>query len=238
MKKSRIWITFLLLGTMLLAGCVSRLRVGDLRTESQSVELGDASEVRAEIELGAGDLEIFGGAGKLLEAEFTYNVDELTPQVSFSNGTLVVRQPDREGLPVFQGISEFRNSWKLGLSNEVPLDLRVDVGAGISDLRLAGLSLTSLDLNLGAGETTVDLRGDWSRDLDVKIEAGAGEVRVRLPKDVGVRVDVATGLGTVETAGLTKDGSIYTNAAYGEPGATLRVSLEAGLGRIVLDVEP
>ena len=51
-----------------------KLRVGEVRTESQSVELGDTRSVQVEINVGAGDLEVTGGGEKLLEADFTYNV--------------------------------------------------------------------------------------------------------------------------------------------------------------------
>jgi hypothetical protein len=95
--------------------CVPAARVGELRTESQSVELGDAGSVRVEIDLGAGDLEVTGGAQKLLEADFTYNVAELKPEVAYTAGTLVVRQPAVQGLPALQGITGYRNEWGLRL---------------------------------------------------------------------------------------------------------------------------
>ena len=55
-------VRLVLLSALLLAGCGSRTGVGALRTESQSVELGDAESVRVEIDFSAGDLEVTGGA--------------------------------------------------------------------------------------------------------------------------------------------------------------------------------
>lgn len=75
MKTDRLLLALVLLEALLLAGCAPKARVGALRTESQSVELGDARSVRVEIELGAGDLQLTGGADKLLEADFTCNVN-------------------------------------------------------------------------------------------------------------------------------------------------------------------
>jgi hypothetical protein len=236
MKTRFFWIALMLLGALLLAGCGTRARVGALRTESQSVELGDAKSVRVEIVLGAGDLQVTGGAEKLLEADFTYNVAKLEPEVEYTDGTLVVRQPDVEGLPVLGGITDYRNEWDLRLSNEVPMDLSVNMGAGTSDLQLAGLSLTGLDVSLGAGAYTVDLSGDWARDLDVTIDAGAADISVRLPRDVGARVKVESGPHTIETTGLAQDGDIFTNAAYGVSEVTLQVEMEAGIGQINLIV--
>jgi N-terminal domain of toast_rack, DUF2154 len=237
MKTNHLLITFVLFAALLLAGCNSRARVGALRTESQSVELGDAKAVRVEINLGAGNLQLTGGAEKLLEAEFTYNVAELKPVVEYTNGTLVVRQPEVSGLPGLQGITDFRNEWGLRLSDGVPMDLSVDQGAGTSDLQLAGLSLTRLDISLGAGEYTIDLSGDWARDLNVTINSGAANVSLRLPKDVGARVKIESGPHTIEATDMTKDGDVYTNAAYGVSGVTMQVDMGAGIGQISLDVE-
>ena len=101
---------------------------------------------------------------------------ELKPEVKYTNGTLVVRQPETEGLPALRGITDFRNEWDLRLNNETPMDLQVDMGAGTSDLQLAGLSLTGLDVSLGASESTIDLSGDWARDLEATIDAGATDI--------------------------------------------------------------
>jgi hypothetical protein len=65
MKTNKILITLLLFATMLLTSCNSQVRVGALRSESKSVELGDARSVHAEISFGAGTAAV-GGADKLL----------------------------------------------------------------------------------------------------------------------------------------------------------------------------
>jgi hypothetical protein len=234
MTRHTVRFTFLLIGTLLLAGCFSRARVGELRTEAQSVELGNTESVRVEIDFGAGDLNLTAGAEKLLEADFTYNVAELKPKVEYTGGTLVVQQPKVDGLPVLEGLTDFRNEWDLRLSEGVPMDLLVKVGAGSGDLKLAGLTLTGFDVSLGAGEYTVDLSGDWKRDLDVTIDAGMADLTVRLPADVGARVEIDDGPHTVDAPGLTQAGNVYTNAAYGESEVALKVGIEAGVGRIDL----
>jgi hypothetical protein len=73
------------------------------------------------------------------------------------------------------------------------MNSKVDMGAGSSDLRLAGLSLTGLDISQGAGKMDVDLSGDWKRDLAGTLDVGAADLTVRLPKNVGVRVEANTG---------------------------------------------
>ena len=239
MKTNRLLVNVVLLAALLLASCVSSddVRVGELRTESKSVEQGDASSVRVKMVLGAGDLVVTGGAEKLLEADFTYNVAKLKPEVEYTNGTLIVQHPDVRGYRTLQDIRDFRNEWDLRLNNDVPMNLSLDMGAGTSDLQLAGLSLTGLDILLGAGKSTVDLSGGWTRDLDLTINTGAANITLRLPKDVGARVQIEAGPHTIEASGLTQAGNVYTNAAFGVSDVTLQITIQAGIGQINLEVE-
>jgi hypothetical protein len=238
MKTNRLMITLVLIGALLLAGCSSDdVRVGELRTESKSVELGDARSVRVKLVLGAGDLVVTGGAKKLLEADFTYNVAKLKPEVEFTDGTLVVQHPDVRGYRTLQDIRDFRNEWDLRLNNDVPMNLSLEMGAGTSALQLSGLSLTGLDVKLGAGKCTVDLSGDWARDLNATFVTGAADITVLLPKEVGARVEIEAGPTAINAPGMTKDGNVYTNDAYGVSEVTLQVNMEAGIGRINLEVK-
>ncbi len=236
MKTNVLLINLVVIAGLLLAGCSSDARVGPLRSESRSVELEDAASARVDIEFGAGDLDVTGGAAKLLEADFTYNVAKLQPELEQTGSTVVVRQPDVSGLPVLQDIGDFRNEWDVRLDDQVPMDLRVNVGGGTTDLQLAGLSLTRLDVTLGAGQSTLDLNGDWARDLDVTIDASAADMTVQLPRNIGVRLVVDPGAAVIDAPDLQRDGEVYTNAAYGVSDVTLHVDLKAGIGRIGLEL--
>jgi hypothetical protein len=236
MKASHVLLLLTLIAAMTIAGCAPQARVGDLQTESQSIELVDAEAVRVEITFGAGDLQVTSGADELLEADFTYNVAMLKPEVEYSDGRLVISQPDTQGFPDLRGISDFRNEWDLRLNEEAPIDLSIDAGGGAIDLRLAELSLTRLEIQLGATEGTIDLSGGWEGDLDATIDVGAANIRVLLPRDIGVRVEVDAGPTAVQTTGLSRDGDFYVNDAYGESGVTLRLHLETGIGLVSLEV--
>jgi hypothetical protein len=253
-------VAFMAIVVMLLAsGCARGVRVGKLQTESQSVELGGAESVRVEINMGAGELDVAGGADKLLEADFTYNVAELKPQVEYRGRTLTVQTPDVEGRASLWDIDDYRYEWDLWLNDDVPMEMSVEVGAGNTDLELGSLSLTRLDVEagagnvtadlagassltrvnvgIGAGNVTVDLTGNWQDDLDADIRGGVGELTLRLPRDVGVRVDVEGGLGNVNASGLKKDGSTYVNDAYDDSEVTLRIDIEGGVGNVNLKLE-
>jgi hypothetical protein len=263
MRKNRSVIVSLLIliaVVIILTACDRGVRVGDLQTKSQTVELDDADSVAVEIQMGAGELDISGGVSELLEASFAYNVEELNPQATYSDGRLEVRESEvNEGISSLFDLDEYRNEWDLRFNESVPMEMNIDLGAGRSDLSLGTLALTRLNIDggagsvnldlsgsqflswlnftMGAGEVTVDLTGEWLDDLDARLEGGIGEITVRLPRNVGVRIDVQTGMGSVEASGLSNDGDTYTNDAYGVSDVNLRIEIEGGVGQINLEVE-
>ncbi|HMD99837.1 MAG TPA: toast rack family protein [Terriglobia bacterium] len=211
---------------------------GDLRTETQSVDLGGAKSVRVEIKMGAGKLKVGSGvkaANGLLDAEFTYNVRRWKPEVHYARngdqGQLTIEQPGDGG-----SHGNTRYDWDLRLANKVPTEMSVNIGAGKADLILGGLALTNLDVNLGAGETNVDLTGDWKNDFSGHIKGGVGKATIRLPRDVGVRVEARGGLGSIDAHDFRRDGDYYVNDAYGKSPVTLHVDVEGGVGQIVLEL--
>jgi len=126
----------------------------------------------------------------------------------------------------------------LRFGDSVPLDLKIDMGAGQGNLRLRGVPLTKLELNIGAGRVDADLTGDRKEDLTADIEGGVGEADIRLPKNVGVIVQASGGIGRLDTDGLEHQGGSYVNAAYGKSPATIHLKVEGGIGHIILRLEP
>ena len=153
--------------------------------------------------------------------------------INGETGELSVRQGSGGGVRLG---GDARNEWDLRFSDEVPIDLRVQMGAGESDLDLDSLTLTGLSLEMGAGETTVDLTGDYTRDFDASIEGGVGVATVLLPSEVGVRARAQGGLGKINAKGLKKEGDSYVNGAYGDSDVTLDVDVQGGVGQINLEV--
>lgn len=214
---------------------VNHVETSELKTESKTVALGGAKSVAVEIKMGAGQLKIAGGATDLLNADFTYNVPRWKPEVNYDvngdMGRLTVEQPPGGG----HG-GHTRYEWDLRLSNKVPMELKVDEGAGQANLNLVGLQLSSLEMNLGAGESIVNFDGPWKKDLTAAIHGGVGKATVQLPRDVGVRVVAHGGLGAINASGFTKDGDAYVNEAYGKSNVNLRIEVEGGIGEINLEL--
>src|SRR5215203_7317986 len=213
----------------------SQQQVGKMQSESNSVALENAKSARTQLKMGAGELNITGGADQLMEADFSYNVSEWKPKVSYDvsgqKGELVVKQGGTEGVHLD---ADGRNEWDIRLNDEVPTDLVVQMGAGESDLDLDSLALTGVDLQMGAGKTTVDLTGDYAKSFDASIQGGVGEATVLLPSEVGVKAKAGGGLGKINAKGLKKVGDSYVNDAYGESDINLSVEVQGGVGEINL----
>ena len=238
MEKSTAWPSLLLMVFLLLVigGCnPENWNAGPPQAESQSVKLGEAKSARVEIDMPAGELSVGGGAKELLEADFSYANPSSRPQVEYTvsagQGRLTIRQPGSA-----HGRGSGHNTWDLHLSNKVPLELKVEQGAGRTRLILGGLSLSRLDVEIGAGETVVDLTGDWKNNLTANIEGGVGRATVRLPSEVGVRASAQGGIGAIHVHGLKRDGDAYVNEAYGKSPITVEVHVEGGVGEINLEL--
>jgi hypothetical protein len=203
---------------------------------AQSVDLKGAKSARAELEMGAGELTINSGATHFMDADFTFTDSYDEPRVDYNvtNGVghLTISQGSRS-----VHIGRSQNDWNLHFSKDVPLELKIDMGAGQGNLHLRDVPLTRLDLNIGAGQVDVDLTGERKTDLSADIEGGVGQANIRLPKNVGVIAQASGGIGSIEVHGLKHDGDSYTNDAYGKSPTTIRLKVEGGIGEIVLTQE-
>jgi hypothetical protein len=247
------WVTMLLL-----VGCVNTVRVGELQNDKKSLPLGSAEQVDIEITMGAGMLNVAGGAGAdLLNASLWYNVAEWQPIITYdelgSAGRLELRQPDIVGA---NWGSNTRYEWNLLFNDDVPTNLHARLGAGKSGFALWMMNLNRLTIEAGAGETvvaipggqvrdleiamgvgklTLDVSGDWDHDLDGRIRGGLGELIVKLPTETNVAVRVDGGLGEVQSHGLTLSGDTYSRNVGSDHTVTLDIS--GGVGSIRLELQ-
>jgi hypothetical protein len=223
--------------TALFGGACQSQEVGEMQHESRTIQPESAQSVRANLMMGAGELQVVGAADALMEADFSYNVAHWRPRVSYevagNTGELSVKQGSGGGVRLG---GDARNEWNVRFNDAVPIDLRAQMGAGESDLDLDSLTLTGLTLEMGAGRTTVDLTGDYKQDFDASIRGGVGQATVLLPSEVSVRARAQGGLGKINAEGLQREGDSHVNDAYGSSDVTLDVDVQGGVGEINLKV--
>lgn len=221
-------------GCALLLACscdVRRAEIGPLHTDPVSIELGSAERAAIQLKLGAGELLVRGGADKLLQGQFEYNIAAWKPivdqSVNGSDADVTIRQPRGVG-----GFGNTRNRWDLEINDKVLLDFSLDCGAGQTRLEMGDLNLQRVAVHMGAGEVDLDLRGQPSHDFDVTLQGGVGQATVRIPRNIGVRAEAHGGIGQISVTGLEKRGGYYENGLYGGSKPNLRLKVEGGIGEI------
>lgn len=104
------------------------------------------------LNMGAGELNLTGGAAGLVEGTIEYNIDEWKPLIEKHDNYFRLYQENIESLS-FK--TDIKNQWNLKLSSDVPLDLEINAGAYEGDLDLSGLRLQSLTVADGASKVEV-----------------------------------------------------------------------------------
>lgn len=209
---------------------------GPVTTDTQSIPVGSNTSAGIDLNMGAGDIAVMGGSANLVDATFVYNVPGWKPNAVFNiqgnSGTFQVSQPDVRNIS-----GNMRNEWTLRLSNKIPADVKINLGAGNVDVRLGGVPAKTLNIDNHAGNTTVDLTGQWKNNLDATVTNALGNATIRVPSDVGVRITTHRGLGNITADGLKANGNVYTNDAYGKSAVTLNIDATVNLGNLVMVAE-
>jgi hypothetical protein len=182
MKLSRLFCSLAILAILLLtSGCVE---VGDLQTESRSVDLGDADSVDVELDMSSGEMNIAGGADELLNADFRYNVAAWKPEIKYNvrggQGKLIVRQPGVRGGIIGGNV---RNEWDLRLNDDVAMNLNIDLSSGDCYLNLGSSSLKTLDIDTSSGDVKANLVGDQPSLKEIEMDGSSGDISLDLSGD-------------------------------------------------------
>jgi hypothetical protein len=233
MKTSRSRILVVITLCLLMSACQydHMAETGPMHNDPLSIEGGDADRANVELNMGAGELNVRGGAEKLVEGDFEYNVEDWKPIVTSSlNGshaTVTIRQP--EGIRVG---GNKRYTWNLQLNNSALLDLAVHCGAGQARLDLGSVRLRGIEVHMGAGQVDLDLRGKPTHDYEVTINGGVGQATINLPEGVGIWAEAKGGIGSINVSGLEKRGDHWENDLYDKAKVNVRVQVHGGIGEI------
>lgn len=212
----------------------------NVREFADDVSLDGAEQLVADIEMGAGTLELDGTArtDRALEASYRYTDEGWAPAVDYAvvdgEGRLELSQREIRAPRL---VGTMLNEWVVALPADVPMGLRVGMGAGESRLDLRGTQVRSLTLSLGAGESSVDLSGDWDHDVEADITAGVGELSLRVPADVGVRIwGRNEGIGEYRVDDeFRRDGDYYVNRAWDDAEVRMDIKIQRGVGEISVE---
>jgi hypothetical protein len=220
---------------LLLTGC-EHAQVGPTQHESAHIDLDKAELTRVELKMAGGELNVDGGAAKLADAEFTFNVAAWRPRVDYRStgvrGDLVIEQTEP-----MSGVGNTQNRWDLRLNNGVLMDLVTHMGAGEAQMNLGSLSLRSVEMHMGAGEVKMDLRGNPKRSYDVRLNGGVGEATIYLPLSVGIDATAQGGIGEIDVHGLEQRNGRWINASQENSPVKIHLDVKGGVGQINIIAE-
>ncbi|HOO96532.1 MAG TPA: toast rack family protein [Caldisericia bacterium] len=209
--------------------------MSDTKTET-IVREGEIS-LQTHIKFGAGNLAINGcDSGTIMVASYDCNLPELEPCTRYEkngdNGRLTISQLSYVSINMISG---HRNDWNIGLCNNIPLSLKVDMGVGSMKLNGDDMLFDDLVVNVGVGDVEINLQNIKRNNMELTVNGGVGKARIKLPNDVGVKAKIAGGIGTIVANGLKKGDGYYTNEKHETSDNSIKVTVQGGVGEITID---
>ncbi len=195
-------------------------------SEALALPIGSATEANVRIQFGAGELTTHpAAAGQLIDGRFVGGV----VHQQAGPGRVELRQDTSNGMPWF----DRRFAWDVGLTAELPLDLRVDGGATRTVLDLRELKLRSLELHTGASGTRVVLPMAAGATA-VRAEAGAAELVLEVPLGVAARIRSRMVLGStqIDQGRFPQTALGYESPDYASAQNRVDIDVQGGVGSL------
>jgi len=120
-------------------------------------------------------------------------------------------------------------TWNLSLSSEIPLDLQVKLGVGVSHIDLTDLQVQQLDVNVSVGETRLILPTQGI--VEVRIENAIGTTTIVLPPTMAMSLTADTGLVSIYVPeDFVIQGDIYVSPDYAAAGDRIELNVNQAIG--------
>lgn len=225
--------------TLIVLGIVALLVFGNFNltnkaTISEPISINketDAQSAVINIKTGAGNLNIAGGSEALvsgtLESNFLTLKDESKLEDSVQTITLKT-----EGS--WSGFSRHINNLDLKLNTDTLMKLNIDSGAIDSNLDLSQVRTEEININTGASALKLTL-GDKADNSKLKINAGASSIDITLPKTLGAKLTLDSGLTSKDLKDFKQiDSKNYESDNYGT--ASKKIDMDFDLGATSLKI--
>jgi len=200
--------------------------VGRPALESLVVPLDGATAANVRLRFGAGHVTARrADPGNLVDGSFEGGVI----RKDFGPGRIELRQDTAYGVPWF----DRRSDWQIGLTGEVPLDLRLDTGASAAELDLLDVQARSIELHTGASQTRMRLPRAAGRTT-VRADTGAASLVIEVPDGVAARIRMRIGLGSsqIDERRFPRSTDGYESLDYGSAANRVDIDLTGGVGSV------
>lgn len=186
-------------------------------------------ELRANIEAAFGTVVITrGDRDKILVAEFREEkLEKYSPQISYNvrgdRGNLKIETKESSGWWSGKGGKDGRE-WTLKFTDAIPIDFKIEFGAGEADIDLTGLQVQNLSISSGA--SSAELRCDEPNPISAE----------RVDIESGVSKFDAKNLCNLNFEKLTFSGGVgaYRLDFGGKLRQSGKVKVEVGLGSVTI----
>jgi len=230
-------VTVVGVGALFATGFEDRLAEPTSESQFLAQDLAGAESAKVSIEFGYGELQVteLVDSLNLMEGECVHYEGayrcEKSYRVSGDRGYLTLSSERNNGFG--SPWDPARGSrWMVGLNASVPLALKVSMGSGQATLDLSRLWVTDLDLDGGKGRVEVIFPEDAGR-ATADIDVGIGDVTLSIPAGVAARIEVDSGLGSIDVAErFRKEGDYYVSEGFELAGNRLYLEIEGGIGSI------
>ncbi len=198
-------------------------------TEEVSIPL-EADEAQVNIDFGAGELIVAGGApaATLLSGSF----DGVEYRVASTDGVQRVHLTSPMlNFPHWNfGVASHRR-WTVALNPNVRLSLGVKTGACDTRLDLRDLRVSRLNVETGASSTHI-IAPAHAGYTEIRGSSGAASINIEIPEGVAARIHVSSALSsvTVDQGRFPNIGGEYRSPDYETAANTVDIRLEGGVG--------
>lgn len=162
--------------------------------ETFSVDLQGATRIDLDFDHGAGSVILSGGApaGVALVGSQASGMDIKS---HLSGEALTVEL--NAGPTFLPFLGPEGGDWRFQLSQEVPVNLKVDAGASRLDFDFTNVKLAFLGVDTGASSLKVKLPAEAGKTL-VDIESGAATIELFVPQGVAARIRMEQGASSIK----------------------------------------
>lgn len=220
---------------------LSGVRLGAARsgaTETVSIPAGNATRARIRFSppVAALNLEAISASDALVEGTVPKPGYGRVRADSTLSGTIAVVDVTASGVFVVPAVGPQDETWRFGLTTQVPLELEISSGIGLVDADLTGLSIAGLDIETGIGRSiiTLPVGGNFSG----RLSSGIGQTVIVIPNGAAVHVLMTTGIGGVSTPEGSRPFDLgdneYTSPGFAAAENRIELVIEQAIGSIVL----
>ncbi len=199
-------------------------------------------EARATVQLNSGDLVISSDTDKLSSVELDYF--EREPLIIFepsdidSSVRLKIRDRERKRFEWNFSKGRFwgawdKKSWEIKLTDQIPIDLSVDVKTSNADFDLSELKVRVFDLETKASNVEIKM-GNLVDEASARIESRASKLSILLPEDMALRIENRTNLSSTSFSWFTLEETDegYQTPEFDQASHKLTLYLEGSLTKL------